>query len=204
MGWMGPVVDGQEHEGWVVPLFTDGAQGPGTSSARGLPIARRPNDGPGDGDRVRLTYGDGFTAEGRWSDGTLLRGDGIVRADAGGPVHCEVIEQAEEWRPGAEVVGRAAGRTCGWRGTPLGPRACMGAGRPGGAAAGRSGPVGQSGGRRRAPGDSRMAPHIAGWQALEDVEAAAARQAAAARALNLACALSPLESRGPTSAGPPA
>ena len=29
MGWMGPVVDGQEHEGWVVPLFADGAQGAG-------------------------------------------------------------------------------------------------------------------------------------------------------------------------------
>ena len=44
MGWMGPVVDGQEHEGWVVPLFADGAQGAGTSSARGVLVARRPDD----------------------------------------------------------------------------------------------------------------------------------------------------------------
>jgi hypothetical protein len=36
MGWMGPVVDGPEHEGWVVPLFADGAQGAGASSARGV------------------------------------------------------------------------------------------------------------------------------------------------------------------------
>ena len=64
MGWMGPVVDGQEHEGWVVPLFADGAQGAGTSSARGLLIARRPDDGPHNGDRMRLTYRDGSTAEG--------------------------------------------------------------------------------------------------------------------------------------------
>jgi len=26
---MGPVVDDQEHEGWVLPLFADGAQGAG-------------------------------------------------------------------------------------------------------------------------------------------------------------------------------
>lgn len=25
MGWMGPVVNGQAHEGWVVPLFADSA-----------------------------------------------------------------------------------------------------------------------------------------------------------------------------------
>ena len=59
MGRMGPVVDGQEHEGWVVPLFADGAQGAGTSSARGRLIARRPDDGPCNGDRVRLTYDKG-------------------------------------------------------------------------------------------------------------------------------------------------
>ncbi len=63
MGWIGPVVDDQEHEGWVVPLFADGAQGAGASSAHGLLIARRPDDGPCDGDRVRLTYRDGATAE---------------------------------------------------------------------------------------------------------------------------------------------
>ena len=46
MGWMGPVVDGQEREGRVVPLFADGAQGAGTSSAPGLLIARGPTTGP--------------------------------------------------------------------------------------------------------------------------------------------------------------
>ena len=30
----------------------------------------------------------------------------------------EVIDQAEQWRPDAAVVGWAAGCTCGWRGTP--------------------------------------------------------------------------------------
>ena len=118
MGWMGPVADGQQHEGWVVPLFADGAQGAGTSSARGLLIARRPDDGPCDGDRVRLTYRDGSTAEGIWSDGTLIRGDGIVHAHSSGQVRLEVIDQAKQWRPDAAVVGWAACCTCGWRGTP--------------------------------------------------------------------------------------
>jgi hypothetical protein len=31
MGWVGPVVGDQEHEGWVVPLFADGARGAGSS-----------------------------------------------------------------------------------------------------------------------------------------------------------------------------
>jgi hypothetical protein len=64
MGWMGPVVDGQEQEGWVVPLFADGAQGAGASIARGVLVARRPDEGPCNDDRVRLTYRDGCTAEG--------------------------------------------------------------------------------------------------------------------------------------------
>ena len=118
MGWMGPVVDDQEHEGWVVPLFADGAQGAGTTSARGVLIARRADDGPRDGDRVRLTYRDGSTAEGLWQDRTVIGGDGIMPAEPGGQVHCEVIEEAEEWRPDAAVVGWVAGCTCGWRGTP--------------------------------------------------------------------------------------
>ncbi len=118
MGWMGPVVDGQEHEGWVVPLFADGAQGAGTSSARGLLIPRRPDDRPRDRDRMQLTYHDGSTAEGLWQDGTLLRGDGIVHPHTSGQVCLEVIDQAEEWRPDAAVVGWVAGCTCGWRGPP--------------------------------------------------------------------------------------
>jgi hypothetical protein len=43
----------QEHEGRVVPLFADGAEGVGASSARGVLVARRPNDGRRKGDRVR-------------------------------------------------------------------------------------------------------------------------------------------------------
>ncbi len=76
MGWIGPVADGQEHEGWVVPLFADGAQGAGTSSARGLLIARQPDDEPRNGDRVRLTYRDGSTAEasGRTARSSAARG----------------------------------------------------------------------------------------------------------------------------------
>ncbi len=103
MGWIGPVVDGQEHEGWVVPLFVDGAQGAGTSSARGRLIARPPGDGPCNGDRVRLTYRDGSTAEGLWQDGTLIRSDGTVHPRTSGQVRREVIDQAEQWRPDAVV-----------------------------------------------------------------------------------------------------
>src|SRR4051794_15014992 len=99
MGWIGPVADGQQHEGWVLPLFADGAQGAGTTSARGRLIARRPDDGPCDGDRGRLTYRDGTTVECFWSDRTLLRVDGIVHAPTSGQVRLEVIEQAEQWRP---------------------------------------------------------------------------------------------------------
>lgn len=36
MGWMGPVVGDVEHEGWVVPVFADGVEGAGSSSARGV------------------------------------------------------------------------------------------------------------------------------------------------------------------------
>ncbi len=43
----------QEHEGRVVPLFADGAEGVGASSARGVLVARRPDDGRRKGDRVR-------------------------------------------------------------------------------------------------------------------------------------------------------
>lgn len=183
MGWIGPVADGQEHEGWVVPLFADGAQGAGTSSARGLLIARRPDDGPGDGDRVRLTYRDGSTAEGLWSDGTLIRGDGIVHPRTTGQVRREVIDQAEQWRPDAAVVGWAAGCTCGWRGTPW-TRVPPELADPAAQRLAVTGPCAdlEAADENRVRQDWRR--HIAGWQALEDVEAAAARQAAAARALD--------------------
>ena len=183
MGWIGPVVGDQEHEGWVVPLFADGAQGAGTSGARGLLIARLPDDEPGNGDRVRLTYRDGSTAEGIWQDGTLIRGDGIVHAHTSGQVRHEVIDQAEEWRPDAAVVGWAAGCTCGWRGTHwtrVPPELAD-------AAARRLAVTGPWADLEAADEDrvrQEWRQHIAGWQALEDVEQAAAREAAAARALD--------------------
>jgi len=183
MGWMGPVVDGQEHEGWVVPLFADGAQGAGTSSARGRLIARPPDDGPCNGDRVRLTYRDGSTAEGLWQDSTLLRGDGIVLPRTSGQVRLEVIEEAEEWRPDAAVVGWVAGCTCGWRGTPW-ARVPPGLADPAArrlAVAGRWADL-EAADENRVMTEWRR--HIAGWQALENVEQAAAGQAAAARALD--------------------
>ena len=110
MGWMGPVVDGQEHEGWVVPLFADGAQGAGTSSARGLLIARRPDDGPCNGDRVRLTYRDGSTAEGLWQGGTLIRSEGIVHSHTGGQVRLEVLTRRSSgaWTPRSSAGPPAA------------------------------------------------------------------------------------------------
>ncbi|NEK86479.1 hypothetical protein GCU60_12050 [Blastococcus saxobsidens] len=184
MGWMGPVVDGQEHEGWVVPLFADGAQGAGTSSARGRLIARRPDDGPCNGDRVRLTYRDGSTAEGVWQDGTILRGDGIVHSHTSGQVRREVIDQAEQWRPDAAVVGWAAGCTCGWRGTPW---TRVPVAEPADPAARRLATAGPWADLEAADENRVMTEwrrHIAGWQSLEDVEQAAARQAAAARALD--------------------
>ena len=99
MGWMGPVVDGQEHEGWVVPLFADGAQGAGTSSADKRLIARLADDGPCGGDRVRLTYRDGSTAEGLWQDGTLIRGGfaGASWADIGWATGMTGRSATERW-----------------------------------------------------------------------------------------------------------
>ena len=185
MGWIGPVVDDQEHEGWVVPLFADGAQGAGTSSARGLLIARPPDGGPCNGDRLRLTYRDGSTAEGIWQAGTLIRGDGIVHAHTSGQVRREVIDQAEQWRPDAAVVGWVAGCTCGWRGTPW-TRVPPELANPAARRLAVTGPWAdlEAADENRVRQEWRR--HIAGWQALEDVEAAAARQAAAARALDQA------------------
>ena len=184
MGWMGPVADGQEHEGWVVPLFADGAQGAGTSSARGLLVVRRPDDGPGDGDRVRLTYRDGSTAEGLWQDSTLLRGDGIVHAHTSGQVGLEVIEQAEQWRPDAAVVGWVAGCTCGWRGTPWTRVTEWELADPAARRLAVTGPWADLEAADETLVMTEWRRHIAGWQALEEVEATAARQAAAARALD--------------------
>jgi len=52
MGWLGPVVGGVQHEGWVVPLFADGAQAAGTSSAPGILIAPG-GTAPADGEQWR-------------------------------------------------------------------------------------------------------------------------------------------------------
>jgi len=48
VGWIGPVVGNVQHEGWVVPLFADGAEGNGSSSGRGVHVST-----PGGEDDVR-------------------------------------------------------------------------------------------------------------------------------------------------------
>lgn len=116
MGWMGPVIGDVEHEGWVVPLFADGAQGAGASSARGVLVARRPGEGPRDGDRVLVSFSGGSAVEGTWQGGLVIREDGISHAPAGAEL--QVLEEVEEWRPDAAVVGWVAGCACGWRGRP--------------------------------------------------------------------------------------
>jgi hypothetical protein len=184
MGWMGPVVDGQEHEGWVVPLFADGAQGAGASSARGMLVARRPDDVPRDGDRVRLTDHDGCTVEGIWQDSAVIGSAGIVHAATGGWLRCQVIDEVEEWRPDAEVVGWVAGCTCGWRGTPWARVPTAELADPAARRLAVPGPWADL----EAADETRVMlewrRHIAGWQALEDVEQAATRHAAAVRALD--------------------
>ena len=98
-------------------------------------------------------------------------------------MHCEVIEEAEEWRPDAAVVGWVAGCTCGWRGTPW-TRVPPELADPAARRLAITGPWADL----EAADENRVITewrrHIAGWQALEDVEQAAARQAAAARALD--------------------
>jgi hypothetical protein len=133
---------------------------------------------------VRLTYRDGSTAEGLWQDGTILRGDGIVHSHTSGQVRLEVIDQAEQWRPDAAVVGWAAGCTCGWRGTPW---TRVPVAEPADPAARRLATAGPWADLEAADENRVMTEwrrHISGWQALEDVEETAARQAAAARAVD--------------------
>ena len=43
-------------------------------------------------------------------------------------LRCQVIDEVEEWRPDAEVVGWIAGCTCGWRAASWGPGAHVEAG----------------------------------------------------------------------------
>ena len=100
-----------------------------------------------------------------------------------GQVRLEVIDQAEQWRPDAAVVGWAAGCACGWRGTPW-TRVPPGLADPAARRLSTAGPWAdlESADEHRVMTEWRR--HIAGWQALEDVEAAVGRQAAAARVLD--------------------
>lgn len=206
MGWSGPVVGDVQHEGWVVPLFADGAEGGGSSGSRGVLVARRPGE-VCNGDRVRLTYRDGSAAEGMWQDGALLRDDGaVLTTDAWevsdrrspGAVSREVLEEAEEWRPDAAVVGYAAGCECGWRGRPWTRVQSA-------AAAGSSawhspedgavvdednrlifqpGPYYDLDGNAERLVVDEWRRHIAPWRSLEDLAEAAARHATAVRELD--------------------
>lgn len=96
-----------------------------------------------------------------------------------GPRGRPVIDQAEQWRPGAAVVGWVACSTCRRRGTPwtrvpvaepVDPAARRLA-----AADPWSDP--EAANENRVMQECRR--HIAGWQALEGVELATARQVAA-------------------------
>ena len=95
-----------------------------------------------------------------------------------------MIDQAEEWRPDAAVVGWVAGCTCGWRGTCWTRVPVPELADPAARRLATTGPWADL----EAADETRVMQewrrHIAGWQALEDVEQAAARQAAAARALD--------------------
>lgn len=44
MGWLGPVVNGVEHEGYVVPFFPDGEEGAGSYSSRGIQVGEYDED----------------------------------------------------------------------------------------------------------------------------------------------------------------
>jgi hypothetical protein len=133
---------------------------------------------------VRLAYRDGCTVEGVWQDGTVLRGDGIVHAHTTGQVRWEVVEETEEWRPDAAVVGWVAGCTCGWRGIPWARVTAWELGDPAARRLTVPGPWAdlEAADENRVMQEWRR--HVAPWHALEDVEQAATRQAAAARALD--------------------
>jgi hypothetical protein len=206
MGWIGPVVGDVQHEGWVVPRFADGAEGAGTSSSRGILVART-DDEPRNGDRVRLTYRDGSAAEGVWQDGTLLREDGAVlttdawdvsRRRSPGLVGREILEEAEEWRPDAAVVAWVAGCECGWRGRPwtrVHSAAAAGSDAWHGPEDGsvvdernrlifQPGPYYDLDDAAERPVIDEWRQHIAPWRALEEIEELAAKVAAATRELD--------------------
>jgi hypothetical protein len=177
MGWIGPVIGNVEHEGWVVPLFADGAEGAGTSGSQGVLVARRAGE-PGNGDRVRLTYGDGSVVEGVWQDDVVLRDGGGVHTHTRGQVRREVLVQAEEWRPDAAVVGWAAGCECGWRGRPWTRVPSPDLADPGARLLATSGNFYDLDGPDEARVIDEWRSHIAPFTTIEVLEEAAARHAA--------------------------
>jgi hypothetical protein len=196
MGWLGPVIGDVQHEGWVVPVFADGAEGAGTSSARGILVARRAGEGPRNGDRVLLAYSGGSAVEGTWQDGAVVREDGVTHTPAGAQV--QILEEVEEWRPDAAVVGYVAGCDCGWRGRPwtrVHSAAAAGAdawhGPEDGAVIDETnrlifqpGPYYDLDDVAERPVVDEWRRHIDPLVTLESLEEAAARQAAATRALD--------------------
>lgn len=187
MSWMGPTVGDVEHEGWVVPLFADGAEGAGSSGSQGVQVARR--DGHlVNGDRVRLTYGDGSAVEGTWHGDVLVGDNGQVHSHTSGQVARDLLIEAEEWRPDAAVVGWVAGCECGWRGRPWTRVASPGL-------VDRGARLLATGGDfydLESPDETLVMDewrgHIAPFRTIEDVEEAAARHAATGRALDEAVA----------------
>lgn len=116
MGWFAPVVG--DHEGWIVPVFVDGAEGTGTVDHRGARVARRPGEEPHDGDRVLLAYASGSELEGTWQDGAVVLDEGTVHLYQPGEAELEVLDDVATWRPVSDVIGWVAGCECGWRARP--------------------------------------------------------------------------------------
>lgn len=158
LGWLGPVVGNVQHEGWIVPLFADGAEGAGTSSAHGILVGRRPRHGSAAG----------------------------MPAPRAGEPGTAVLVDGEEWRPDAAVVGWAAACDCGWRGAPW-TRVSSGlAADPAARLLHVDGPHADldedSDGQRQVIDEWRQ--HIAPFRNLEQLTAAAERSAAAATELD--------------------
>jgi len=187
VGWMGPTVGDVAHEGWVIPLFADGAEGAGSSGSQGVQVARRAGHLI-NGDRVRLTYGDGSAVEGIWQDDVLLRDNGEVHTHTRGQVRRELLVEVEEWRSDAAVVGWVAGCECGWRGRPwtrvpspeLADRSAR--------LLTTSGDFYDLDGPEETLVMDEWRTHIAPFRTIEAVEEAAARHAATGRALDEAVA----------------
>jgi hypothetical protein len=179
MGWFGPTIGGVEHEGWVVPVFADGAEGAGTWGAQGVLVARKPGEGPSNGDRVQLGYPDGSQVVGIWQDDVLVLDDGVVYSHVQGQVRREVLQQGEEWRPDAAIVGYVAGCACGWRGRPWTRVLTEDDAR----LLYNPGPQGELDGPEETVVIDEWRGHIRPYRALEEIGEAAAKVAAATREL---------------------